>query len=117
MAAINTDQTVLKSGFIKHDFARRSANKLDAVSGATPSSGQQTYTWGCTDGDGNIVPDGEYRFYVEGTLYRASSVLYSGTVTVGGEGKENIQIAEKYTEDIKTNRNMITAVTAKYVID
>lgn len=92
-------------------------SKADAVSGATPRAGQQTYIWDCKDDQGNIVPNGEYHFYLEGTLYWSSDVLFSSSFTVGNESKNTIQIAEKYTENTETNRNMISSVTATYAVD
>lgn len=43
-------------------------NVTDATTGATLSSHQShTVTWNCKDEDGALVPDGEYRVYVEFT--------------------------------------------------
>jgi Predicted periplasmic protein len=107
----------LKFWVRKSNLASMSDSKVDAVSGATPRAGQQTYIWDCKDDQGNIVPNGEYHFYLEGTLYWSSDVLFSGSFTVGGESKNNIQILGKYTENTETNRDMISSVTANYVVD
>lgn len=107
----------LKFWVRKSNLASMSDSKVDAVSGATPRAGQQTYIWDCKDDQGNIVPNGEYHFYLEGTLYWSSDVLFSGSFTVGGESMNTIQIAEKYTENTETNRNMISSVTATYAVD
>lgn len=101
----------------KSNLASMSDSQVDAVSGATPSAGQQAYIWDCKDDQGNIVPNGEYHFYLEGTLYWSSNVLFSGSFNVGGESVNTIQIAEQYTENTETNRNMISSVTATYVVD
>ena len=93
--------------------AQMSTDELDAVSGATPRSGQHSYTWNGKDEHGNTVADGEYRIYVEGTLYWSSTVLYSGVVRWGGDS-QTIQLKPTFSEEAATNRDMITVVTAEY---
>ena len=46
-----------------------SYSEVDAVTGATPQNGSLVYVWDGTDENGNTVPVGKYRFFVEGTLY------------------------------------------------
>ena len=57
---------------------------VDAVSGATPRAGAQSYTWDLTDLDDEKVPPGEYVFVVEGTLRWKNYVVFSGVIDVGG---------------------------------
>ena len=61
------------------------STEVDAVSGATPRTGPQSYTWDLTDANWDIVPPGDYVFFVEGTLRWKNYVLYSGAVTLGDE--------------------------------
>jgi len=63
-------------------LASMTKDEVDAVSGATPKSGQLSYTWDLTDKNGNIVPPGDYMFFVEGTLRWKNFVLYSGMITL-----------------------------------
>jgi len=60
-----------------------SSDDVDAVAGATPRSGMQHYIWYLTDLNGDTVTQGEYMFFVEGTLRWKNYVLYSGVITVG----------------------------------
>lgn len=94
--------------------AQMSADELDAVSGATPRSGQHVHTWDGKDERGNVVTQGEYRIYVEGTLYWSSTVLYSGVVRWGGD-KQTIRLTPAFSKEDQTNRNMITEVVAEYI--
>ena len=57
-----------------------SGSEVDALTGATPSSGSLSYFWDTAD-----VPGGEYYFFVEGNLRWSNRVLYSGVIEVGGE--------------------------------
>lgn len=93
--------------------AQMSTDELDAISGATPRSGQHSYTWNGKDEHGNTIVGGEYRIYVEGTLYWSSTVLYSGVVRWGGDS-QTIQLKPAFSEEAATNRDMITVVTAEY---
>ena len=66
-------------------LADMTSAEVDAVSGATPGTGQQSYSWDLTDISGNTVPPGDYVFFVEGTLRWKNFVLYSGVITLGTE--------------------------------
>jgi len=66
----------------RFNLASRSAAEVDAVSGATPSAGRESYTWDLTDADGVNVPPGDYMIYVEGTLRWRNYVIYSGVITL-----------------------------------
>jgi len=61
-------------------------NVVDAITGSTLSSHQtHTVTWDCTDLDGNIVPDGDYTFFVEFTEKHAQGPLASFNFTKSTE--------------------------------
>ena len=104
-------------------LADMTEEEVDAVSGATPGSGLQSYIWDLTDDSGAIVPPGDYNFFVEGTLRWKNFVLYSGAITLGAETvtiHANASFAyegdgryEALTEDSVEN-HMIGPVTAIY---
>jgi len=50
----------------KSNLASMTKAEVDAISGATPRTGTQSYTWDLTDANGDMVLPGEYRFVVEG---------------------------------------------------
>lgn len=90
--------------------------EIDAISGATPQSGIQRYTWDGTDEAGAAVTDGTYHIYVEGTLYWSSAVLFSGDVEWGGS-EQSITMTATYSEENTTeNSDMLTNVTAAYTV-
>jgi len=104
-------------------LANMTEEEVDAVSGATPGSGMQLYTWDLTDDSGATVPPGDYIFFVEGTLRWKNFVLYSGVIPLGAETvtvQANAEFTYKgdgrydaLTEDSVEN-NMIGPVTAIY---
>jgi len=65
---------------------------VDAVSSATPNSKLMSFYWAF--GDDNF-PDGEYKFFVEGTLRWDNHVVYSGVFNVGGDAGE-IEMQAEY---------------------
>ncbi len=86
------------------------------MTGATPRAGTLSYTWDGTDENGDMAAKGTYTVYVEGTLYWTSSVLFHGDFEFGGEAQENIPMISDYTEDETTNRDMLTNVSARYIV-
>lgn len=91
--------------------------QIDAITGATPSTGTHSYIWDGTDDNGNRVADGTYMFYVEGTLYWSSIVRYEGTVNMGDSESSTLDVNAVYTEDTEQNRNMLSNVTAEYITE
>ena len=107
----------------KSELASLPSYYVDAVSGATPQTGEITCVWDLTDIDGNTVPNGRYRVLLEGTLRWKNYVLCSGVVEVG-ESPDTVQADPEYvyagsgnqaalTENSAENA-MIGAVTVSY---
>ncbi|MCL2058482.1 MAG: DUF2271 domain-containing protein [Oscillospiraceae bacterium] len=97
---------------------------VDAVSGATPQTGEITCVWDLTDVNGDTVPLGNYRFFVEGTLRWKNYVLYSGVIEIGN-APVTVQAEAEYIYEGSGNQSaltgdsqenaMIGTVTAAYV--
>lgn len=87
--------------------------QIDAVTGATPAqSGVQTFTWDFKDADGKAVPAGNYKIFLEATLYFNSIVLYSGSFSTSDKAGA-ISLTSKLTEEDEQHKNMITEVKAQ----
>ena len=89
------------------------SGEIDAITGATPSSGNLTYVWDCKDKAGNMVSAGEYRYFVEATLRMDNRVIYSGMIKTGSQAQES-QAASEFFGESQQERGMITNVAAKY---
>ena len=97
---------------------------VDAITGATPQTGNLTYIWDLTDQSGSPVLLGTYRFRVEGTLRWKNQVYYIGEIEIGGAAAsvsakaqfifEGTADQPALSEDAPEN-NMIGAVTANFV--
>ncbi|MDR3288110.1 MAG: DUF2271 domain-containing protein, partial [Peptococcaceae bacterium] len=69
----------------KSELSAMPKEQVDAITGATPKSGKLSYVWDLTDSDGDAVPDGNYAFWIEGTLRWKNYAVFSGDIAVGGE--------------------------------
>ena len=97
---------------------------MDAISGATPQAGTQTYTWDLSDTNGKAVASGEYHVYVEGTLRWRNYLLYSSVMKLDGsaftiEADANFvyEASDRYAAltDDSPETAMIGAVTVSFV--
>lgn len=89
-----------------------SDQQLDAVTGATPkANGKQTFSWDFTDQQGKKVKDGKYYVKVEATLYKASSIVYTGSFS-SKDKAGNVALTSKLSEPNETHKDMITDVKA-----
>ena len=89
-------------------------NDIDAVSGATPKTGNLIYTWDLLDYRGKPVSEGNYKFFVEGTLFWESNVLFSGAIDLGDTREQNVTAEAQYSAQTEKNKDMIKTVTAVY---
>lgn len=89
--------------------------QIDAITGATPHDGLLIYKWDGTDDNGNQVPPGIYRLFIEGTLYWESRVVYSGELEWGGKEQASIPITIRLYNRKNINENMITDLKARYI--
>jgi hypothetical protein len=91
----------------KSGLAVMEQSEIDAISGATPQTGRLSYTWDLTDTEGNTVPSGEYRFFVEGSLRWSNRVIYSGIIDIGGE-TATVKAEPQYFYTTSGNQNELT---------
>ncbi|MCC8096558.1 MAG: DUF2271 domain-containing protein [Tannerellaceae bacterium] len=99
----------------KADAKNLSKEQVDAITGATPQTGNHTYTWDLTDTNGNKVADGEYTFLVQGTYnYPDHQVLFKGNVHLATPEEVRIETTPEFSSDEAENKGMIKEVTAKY---
>lgn len=96
------------------DRASMTDAEVDAVSGATPRNGALTYTWDGLNDQGERVADGEYRLFVEGTLYWKSRILFSGEFQWGSATKEEVPLTTEHFNRQPENGLMLTSVHALY---
>ena len=117
---------VAKGGYKKRDqalpvwvkksgLAQLDEKKVDALTLATPQSGQVKMAWDGKDDSGKDAPDGTYKLVLEATLFQDSDVVYTGTFQKGGK-EQNLEMKEKRTKepDQAANKDMVTNVKAVY---
>ncbi|MBN1838138.1 MAG: DUF2271 domain-containing protein [Spirochaetales bacterium] len=70
--------------------------EIDAVSAATPPSGTHSVDWDLRDRDGRAVPQGTYRYRIDGNISWDTTVMWTGTIEVGG-GPQTSRAAALYS--------------------
>ena len=86
-------------------------SEIDAVSGATPKSGTQHFTWDLTDRQGQKVPDGKYFIKLEATFFAGSNAVYTGTIDLSKATTGPLDVVlERSESDNSKNANMIQNV-------
>ena len=90
-----------------------STSEIDAISGATPRSGDYRVYWDFTDSNGNQVTGTEYRFFFEATMYNDDDVMYTGIITIGNSEWTQNPIPE-YSVPNSEYKEMITNVRVAY---
>jgi len=96
----------------KSGLANLTNSQIDAVTGATPRTGELTYTWDGTDLNGTAVPSGDYFLILEGTLRWENQVLYRAPIRFG-RGAAAAEVSVEYTGEAGNDRNMIKDVKAR----
>jgi hypothetical protein len=108
----------------RSDLAAMSDKQVDAITGATPQTGAQEYSWDLTDESGKLVSAGMYKFFVEGSLRWKNRVLYSGEISLDNVASTVIAdeelIYEESTDqpplsDDSPESSMIAKVEARHV--
>jgi hypothetical protein len=84
--------------------------QADALTGATPKTGRMSYHWDGTDHAGAVLPPGEYRVFVEGSLRNENRVLYSAPVQLGASSAP-VELRPQYFGTDAKVRAMIGNVT------
>lgn len=97
----------------KSNIKNYSQEKVDSICGATLKSNDNFLcSWDCTDSNGNTVPDGTYKFFVEGSTYWNDRILYSGTIILG-EHSYTVAPSIKDSTPAAVKSEMITDVKAE----
>jgi len=96
----------------KSNLANMQRAQVDAISGATPVTGAQTYKWDGTDLRGAAVPNGNYVLVIEGTL-RWENQVYCRAPFALGQGAATPAVSVEYTNDAAPERLMINDVRVR----
>jgi len=90
-----------------------SSGEIDAISGATPSSGDYKLVWNFVDRNGTLLSGTQYRYFIEGTMNNEDNVLFSGTISIGEEAWEDFPAPEFSIPDSEY-KGMITNVKVAF---
>jgi hypothetical protein len=76
----------------KANVALMSASEIDTFSSATPRAGAAAYTWDGTGKNGQKVPAGVYRVFLEASLRWGARVVYSADIRDGSAGGLRVDV-------------------------
>ena len=93
--------------------ANMSSTEIDAISGATPFSGDYKITWDFTDRNGNPVTGTQLRYFIEGTMNNNDDVIFSGIIELGSEKWEETPTPIFSFPDSEY-KNMLTNVSVAF---
>ena len=68
----------------KSDLKNATKLEVDAVTGATPSTGKQSFTWNCKDKSGKNSTAGTYVIRMEANIHDADKMFFRGEIKTGG---------------------------------
>ena len=91
----------------KSGLSSMARSEVDAFTGATPRAGTLSYSWDGRDKNGNPLPAGEYRVFLEATLREANRVLYCATFTLGSGNPIAADLKTEYFGSNIAERGMI----------
>ena len=97
------------------DWEKVSQHYVDAVSGATPLSGNHTIVWDCTDDQGMLVPPGTYLYKVEGNIFWENMVIWSGEISIGAARGSSEAEPEYIPERAHRKGILLENVRAEYI--
>ena len=103
------------ANWVKASDAKNTPQKdIDAVSGATPRNGTFTVTWDLKDRNGKPVAPGIYRYLAEGTIYFENTVMWTGTIRMGGAHDSTTATSSYTPAGAEKEGTLISAVSAVY---
>jgi len=92
---------------------KKDQSEIDAISGATPSSGDYKIVWDFTDRSGNPVTESQYKFFFEGTMNSEDNVIFYGIIDISNEPWEYIPTPSYCLHDSEY-KNMLTNVKVAF---
>lgn len=72
----------------KFNLKNASKEEVDAVTGATPKSGEQCFTWNGKDRSGKALPAGKYIVRMEANILDADKMFFRAEVRIGGDDQK-----------------------------
>ena len=68
----------------KSDLKNAKKPEVDAITGATPSTGKQSLTWNCKDKSGKNISAGSYVIRMEANIHDDDKMFFRGEIKIGG---------------------------------
>lgn len=94
----------------KSDWSKTTQEEFDAVTGATPSSGDNCFEYSCTPDE---VPDGDYEYLIEVHLQENYNELYKGKIRIGKESMADPPVVVSKPNKLIGQGNILSDIQIK----
>ena len=98
----------------KFDLKNASKEQIDAVTGATPPSGKQIFTWNGKDKSGKVVPTGTYIVRMEANIHDADKMFFKGEIHTGGSDEQTKGEITFSSPSLSTGNTLFNDVLVEY---
>ena len=98
----------------KFDIKNASKEDIDAITGATPQSGQQSITWNCKDKSNKAIPAGTYIVRMEANICDADKMFFKGEIKIGGNTQQTIGEITYSNPSLSNGNTLFKEVLVEY---
>jgi len=106
------DSTICPNWSIPANWDSVSDENFDAVTGATPSIGQNELKIGL---EREKLPAGKYRYCIQTHIIEQYNILYYGEIEIGGESDKNFATQDFTPDKHPLAFNVLENVAAEYI--
>jgi len=98
----------------KSDLKNATRPEVDAITGATPSTGKQSLTWDCKDKSGKNITPGTYVIRMEANIHDADKMFFSGEIKIGGNACQTNGVITYSDSKLAGGKVLFSDVSVEY---
>lgn len=98
----------------KSDLKNATKPEVDAITGATPSTGKQSLIWNCKDKSGRNVSAGIYVIRMEANIHDADKMFFKGQIKIGGNARHTKGAITYSDPKLATGKVLFSDVLVEY---
>jgi hypothetical protein len=98
----------------KFDIKNAKKEDIDAITGATPPTSIQTFTWNCKDKSGKELPIGTYIVRLEANILDSNKMFFRGEIKIGGEPQQTSGLITYSSPSLASGNILFKDVLVEY---